>query len=88
MQNGHININTTISAAPELGVSQGIVRVVSSLENIDKPLDTPPPPTLHLLSNILHNTVSAMNTVLDSSRPRGLRLARSVSSRAIFVALE
>ena len=45
MQNGHININTTISAATELGVSQGIgVRraVVSSLENIDKPLDTPP----------------------------------------------
>ena len=49
MQNGHtnININTTISAATELGVSQGIGArraVVSSLENIDKPLDLTPPP--------------------------------------------
>ena len=44
MQNRHININTVISAATELGVSQGIGTrraVVSSLANTDKQL--PPP---------------------------------------------
>ena len=44
-----------------------------------------PPLTLHKLSNILHRATSAVTAVLQS-RPRPLRLARSVSSRAFFVA--
>ena len=41
--------------------------------------------TLFPLSNTLHNTVSTVIDVLYLSRPRRLRLARSVSSRAVFV---
>ena len=44
MQNRHININTAISDATELGVSQGIGArraIVSSLENTDKQLAPP-----------------------------------------------
>ena len=44
-----------------------------------------PPSTLHTLRNILHRAASAVPAVLQS-RPRPLRLARSVSSRAFFVA--
>ena len=45
-----------------------------------------PPLTLHTLSNILHRAAWAVPAVLQS-RPRPLRLARSVSSRAFFVAV-
>lgn len=40
---------------------------------------------LFTLSDMLHNTVSAVIAGLYFSRPRVLRLARSVSSRAVFV---
>ena len=92
MRNGHIdvNINTTISPAAGLDVSQSTVAcraVASSLEKTNKQLDYPPPHFTRVkLSSILHNTVSAVIAVLYFSRPRPFRLARSVSSRAIFVA--
>lgn len=44
-----------------------------------------PPPTSHTLSNNFHNRISAVIAVLSFSRPRALRLARSVSSRAFFL---
>ena len=89
MPNGHIdaNIDKTIFPAIGVGISQDPVprrAVASSLKTANKQLDSPPPPTLQILSNTLQNTVSAVIALLDASRPRRLRLARSVSSRAIF----
>ena len=88
MPNGHIavNIDKTISFATGMGITQGPGsashrRVV--LKTANKRLDCPRP-TLQTSSNILQNTVSAIIVVLASSRPRRLRLARTVSSRAIF----
>ena len=49
-------------------------------------INTSIPPTLHRLSIILHIAVSAVSAAVLRSRPRPLRLARRVSSRAIFVA--
>ena len=43
-----------------------------------------PPPTLQILSNNFRNSVSRVIAVLAVSRPRTLRLARRVSSRAVF----
>ena len=82
------NIRKAISPATGLSISQNTTArrtVASSLATANKPLDCPPP-SLQILSNILHNIVSAVITVLlFSSRPRCPRLARSVSSQAIFV---
>lgn len=87
MQNGHIeiNIDTAISRAAEPGISQAVAvprAGMSFLKHTNKPL----PPTLQKSSNIFHNTASAMRAVLYASRPCSLRLTRSVSSRAFFVA--
>lgn len=48
------------------------------------------PATLHfiLVKFLLHTAISVVIAVLYSSRPRSLRLARSISSRAVFVALD
>ncbi|MDE0016105.1 MAG: hypothetical protein OYL97_23085 [Candidatus Poribacteria bacterium] len=82
------HIAKMIYPAIEVDISQDLVprrTVASSLKTANKPLDFPlPSPALQISSNILHNTVSAVITVLVSSRPRLLRLTRSVSSLAIF----
>ena len=87
MPNRHIdaNINKAIALTTLVGLSQdrGAPRsFASSVETANRQLDRPP--TLQISSNTLQNTVSALIVVLDASRPRRLRLARSVSSRAIF----
>ena len=89
MRKGHsdVNINTVISPAAGLGVSQDIAArraVASSAERANKQLATPPHFTRVKLDSILHNTVSAVIAVLYFSRPRAFRLARSVPSRAVF----
>ena len=81
------NIPKTVSLTTGVGISQDIATprtLTSSLQSANRSVRLPPP-TLQILSNILHNTVSAAIAVLDASRPRCLRLARSLSSRAIFV---
>ena len=93
MQSGHINFSIAkpiFSAHQIEGVRGGAARrcvPCSPPTNAVDPALTRQitPPALHKLSNILHRAASAVPAVLQS-RPRPLRLARSVSSRAIFVA--
>ena len=96
MQSKHIdfNITETIFPVPQMPDVHGnivcccvpcspiIYRINAALTAV-----TPPPPTLQKLSNSFHNMVTAVMAVLYSSRPRGLRLVRSVSSWAFCVAL-
>ena len=87
MPNRHINANIhkTISPATGVDISQDITArrtLASSLQSANTKVV---PPSLYTLSNNLHNTVSAVIAMLESSRPRRLRLARSLSSRFIFV---
>ncbi|MDE0689341.1 MAG: fibronectin type III domain-containing protein [Candidatus Poribacteria bacterium] len=86
MLNEHIdaNIPRTISPATGVGISQDITvcRPLPSSSQSANPKVAPP--SLYILSSILHNTVSAVIAVLDASRPGVLRFARRVASRAIF----
>ena len=94
MQSGHINFNITktILHTPPMhevygNVTSCRVFCLPTIRRINAALITVtlPPPTLHLLGSIFHNMVSAVIAVLVSSRPRALRLTRSVSSWAFFV---
>lgn len=90
MPNEHIDINIpkAISLATGSNISQDRVArraVASSVKTANRSVRLPAPRALHILSNILQNTVSAVIAVLDASRPRILRLARRASSGAIFV---
>ena len=84
MQNPGIDMNIakTISPATECRVSCSPIICDVNAELIAV---TPLSPTLHPLTNTFHNMVTAVIAVLYASRPRALRLARSVSSRAFFL---
>ena len=85
------NITKTIFPAPQMDSVRGdiacccvpcspiICRINAELTAVT------PPPTLQSLSNAFHNMVTAVMAVPYSSRPRALRLAQSITSRAICV---
>ena len=93
MQSRHINVNITKIPLPAhqihdvcgnvacccVSYSPLICRVNAALTTVTPPL------TLHPLTNSFHNMVWTVTIVLSASRLRAFRLARSVSSRAVFV---
>ena len=95
MQSRRINFNVEKTAFPALGMNDvhgdmlcccSVCSHLICLVNAELTrVPLLPPSALFTLSDTLHNTVSAVMTMLYFSRPRGLRLARSVSSRAVFV---
>ena len=88
----NFNITKTIFHTPPIhevygNVTPCYVSCLPTIRRINAELTTITPHS-HPLTNTFHNRVSAVITVLYTSRPRALRLARRVSSRAFFVASE
>ena len=85
----NFNITKTIFHTPPIheiygNVTPCYVSCSPIIHRINAELTTITPHS-HPLINAFHNRVSAVITVLYTSRPRALRLARSVSSRAFCV---